>query len=410
MRRRFSKEWLAVTVWITTIYAAIPFVRTLREAFAIRWPVQFLAFAVMAIVAAAAAVTLVVSQRRRHSIRWADVAWLAGIATVLIVWTRSLMERPEEAIHFLEYGVLGVLLYRALRLQIDDPGVFVAGALLGTIVGTVDEILQWLVPDRFWDFRDLVLNGGASVLVQIALWRVVRRTDPPITLRTARFLCRLAACQIALLLLVLAATPQRLGVLAQSLPFLEPLAVSDDVMCEYGFRHSLDARTAFRSRLSREDLFIQDRDRSGEAAAVVEESRGRHGQSLREVPPAVDPFVYEIRVHIFARNRNLAEARRHAEGTREHRRSMTVAARENRILEQVFGMTLSRSTQSWSDRQREAVEAAGDPDAHFVSRVAGHLITAVSEPLLRFLMVAALAVLVAADAPLSRSLRQATRE
>ena len=410
MGRRFSKEWLAVAVWITVIFAAIPFVRTLREAFAVRWPVELLAFAVMTIVAAAAAVTLVVSQRYRHSIRWADVAWLSGIAAVLIVWTRSLMGQPEEAVHFLEYGVLGVLLYRALRLHIPDPGIFVAGALLGIIVGTVDEILQWLVPDRFWDFRDLVLNGGASVLVQIAVWRVVPKPKSRVGPSTLRLLVRLAAAEVLILTICLAATPQRLGALARGLPLLEPLAVSVDVMCEYGFLHTLDESTAFRSRLSRSDLVEQDLRRSVEAAAVVEKSRGRHGQSLREVPPAVDPFVYEIRVHLFARNRNLAEARRQAEGTREHRQSMTVAARENRILEQVFGTTLSRSTQSWSDRQRGAVESAGDPDARFVSRVAGHLITAVSEPRLRFLMLAALVLLVAGDVVLSRSLRRSNRE
>jgi hypothetical protein len=410
MGRRLSKEWLAVAVWITAIFATIPFVRSLREAFAIRWPVELLAFAVMGIVAAAAAVALAVSQRRRHSIRWADAAWLVAIAAVLIFWTRALMGQPEEAIHFLEYGVLGVLLYRALRLHIPDPGVFVAGALLGAIVGTVDEILQWVVPDRYWDFRDLVLNGGASVIVQIALWRVVRKTGSPVTLQTARFVCRLAACQIVLLALVLALTPQRLGELARALPFLEPLAVSSDVMCEYGFLHSLDGRTAFRSRLSRNELFDQDLQRSAEASAAFEKSRGRHGLSLRKVAPAVDPFVYEMRVHIFSRDRNLAEAPRQAEGTREHRRSMTAAARENRILEQVFGDTLSRSAFLWSDRQRTAVESVEDPDARYVSKVAGHLITAVSEPVLRFLMLAALAALVAADVILSRSPRQSTRE
>ncbi|MCJ7755257.1 MAG: VanZ family protein, partial [Thermoanaerobaculales bacterium] len=283
-------------------------------------------------------------------------------------------------------------------------------ALLGAIVGTVDEILQWVVPDRYWDFRDLVLNGGASVLVQIALWRVVRKTTLPVKPQTVLFLCRLAACQIALLILVLAATPQRLAALARSLPFLEPLAVSHDVMCEYGFMHHIDDRTSFRSRLSDRELLDQDLNHSAEAAARLDDSPGRYGRFLREVSPAEDPFTYEARVHVFARDRNLAEAPRHAEGTREHRRSMTTAARENRILEQVFGDTLSQTTCSWSGQQRTAVESAEDLDTRFVSKVAGHLITDVSEPVLRFLMLAALAVLVAADVILSRSLSQPTQE
>ncbi len=410
MGRRLAKEWLAVAAWVAVIYAAIPFVRSLREAFAARWPVEALGFAVMAIVAAATAGALLDVRRRRLRVRIADIAWLGGIAAGLMVWTRLLMGQPEEAVHFVQYGVLGVLLYRALRPHIDDPGVFVAGALLGTIVGTVDEIIQWLVPDRYWDFRDLVLNGGASVAIQLALWRLVRKTDSPVKLRTARLLCRLVACQIALISLVLAATPQRLGSLARTMPFLEPLAAGNDVMAEYGFLHALDERTAFRSRLSRGVLSNLDRTRSAEAAAALDRSQGRHGRFVREVSAAKDPFVYEAGVHVFARDRSLAAAQKHPEGTREHRRSMTAAARENRILEQVFGATLSRSARAWPDSLRAAVSSAEDPDVRFVSRVAGHLITAVGEPTLRFLMLTALALLVAADVFLSRWLRQPARE
>jgi len=271
-------------------------------------------------------------------------------------------------------------------------------------------MVQWLVPERFWDFRDLALNGSASVLVQIAVWRVVPKPTSRVRPSTLRLLIRLAATEILILTICLAATPQRLGALARSMPFLEPLAVSNDVMCEYGFLNRLDGRTAFRSRLTRSELVGQDLQRSAEAAAALERSLGRKGLAHRVVSAAVDPFVYEMRVHIFSRDRNLAAAHRHEEGTREHRRSMTAAARENRILEQVFNGTLKRTNFFWPDSQRTAVESAADPEARFVSKVAGHLITAVSEPLLRFLMLTALAVLVAADAILSRSLRQATRE
>lgn len=408
MGRRLSNRWLAVAAWIAVIYAAIPFVRSLRDAFAARWPVQAVGFAVMGVVAAAAAGALLASRRRRR-VRIADIAWLGGIAAGMIVWTHLLMGQPEEAVHFVEYGVLGVLLFRALRPHINNPGVFVAAALIGTIVGTVDEIIQWTVPDRYWDFRDLVLNGGTSVLVQIAVWRLARQPASPVTLRTARFVCRLAACEIALMTLILAATPHRLASLAHVMPFFKPLTAGNDVMCEYGFLHRLDERTRFRSRLSRNALADEDRTRSVEVAARLDAFRGRYGRFLSEVSPAVDPFLYEMRVHIFARDRSLAEARRHAAGTLEYRRSMTAAAREQRILEGIFGDTLSRSNHAWSDRQRAAVAASENPDARFVSKVAGHLITAISEARLRFLLVSLLILLVAADVMLSRSLRRQAR-
>ncbi|MBD3871962.1 MAG: VanZ family protein, partial [Acidobacteria bacterium] len=60
------------------------------------------------------------------------------------------MGQPEEAVHFLEYGVLGVLLFRALSTHIHDGSVFAAGALIGILVGIFDEIIQWFVPGRYW--------------------------------------------------------------------------------------------------------------------------------------------------------------------------------------------------------------------------------------------------------------------
>jgi hypothetical protein len=85
---------------------------------------------------------------------------------------------------------------------------------------------------------------------------------------------------------------------------------------------------------------------------------------------------------------------------------MTVAARENQILMQVYGATLNRSVFLWPDRQRTAVEAEQDPDSRYVSRVASHLITRVSEPLLRTLILAVIIALAVADLLLTRQIRR----
>lgn len=402
MIRGLPQRWLAAAAWVVVIFTAIPFVRRLREFFVGHWPAELLGFAVMGAVGAAAGAALWVLRRRTEKILPADIVWLASIAAVLIFWTWSLMEQPEEAVHFLEYGGLGVLLYRALRPKMNNPGVFVAAALIGTIVGTIDETIQWIVPDRYWDFRDLVLNGGASVLVQLAIWRLASRPFSKVTVSTVRTLSRLAAVACLLLMLCFAATPQRLAALSHTLPVLAPLADSNDVICEYGFFHRLDAKTSFRSRLSRSELAFQDDRRSAEAAAKLDRSDGRYGAFQRSVTPVSDPFSYEARIHVFARNRNLAEARRSPARSRQHRRAMTVAAREHQILTKIFGDTLERSIFRWSDGRRSAVDAAQDADAPFVSNVARHLITGIREPTLRALMFAVLTALIVADFVLGR--------
>lgn len=397
-----AQRWLAVAAWIVIIFTAIPFVRRLREFFVSHWPAELLGFAVMGVVAAAAGAAMWVLRRRRERIPPADIAWLACIAGVLIYWTWSLMEQPEEAVHFLEYGVLGVLLYRALRPTMNNPGIFVAAALIGTIVGTIDETIQWVVPDRYWDFRDLVLNGGASVLVQLAVWRLASRPFSRMTASTVRTLSRLAAVECLLLILCFAATPQRLAGLSHSFPVFAHLANSNDVICEYGFLHRLDAKTSFRSRLSRNELSLQDARRSVTAAAELDRFKGRYRLFQQSISPSTDPFTYEARVHVFARNQSFAEARRFPKGSRKHALAMTVAAREQRILAQIFGDTVNRSIFRWNDHRITEVETAEDADAPFVSNVAGHLITGISEPMLMALMFAVLIALIATSVVLGR--------
>ena len=402
MTRSVLYRWLPALLWVAVIYTTIPFVRRLRELFVARWPAELIGYAVMAVVVVGAGAAIVALRRRKNRLHFADVAWLLGVAAVLVVWTHHLMGQPEEAIHFLEYGVLGALLYRALRTQIPDATVFIAAALIGAMVGTVDEIIQWVVPDRFWDFRDIVLNAGAGVLAQVAIWRLVPKPETPVGRRSLRPLCRLAAAQVLLLTLCLAATPQRIARLVPHLPGLANAASGTDATCEYGHRHALDDLTEYRSRLELAELANTDAVRAAEVAALLDSSRGAYHDFLRDISPVVDPFAYEARVHLFARDRNLAEARQQAPGSDAHRERMTTAFRENLILERAFGATLARSSFAWRPRMRRQTAEAQDPDLHFVSRVGAHLITAISESALRALMLTLLAALLVCDLRLAR--------
>jgi hypothetical protein len=386
-----------VILWIGLIYASIPFVRRVREAFATRWSPELIGYGVIVIVIGTAAATIAYLQRRKPRIRFADLAWLGMLTGVAIGWAYRLMDQPEEAVHLLEYGILSVLLYRALAERIPDPTVYLTAILIGMLVGTVDEIIQWLVPGRFWDFRDIALNGGAVAVVQMAIWQLDRRPLRDVSRSSMRLLCRLAAIQVLVLTLCLAVTPQRLARLADHIPLPHRLATGTDTICEYGYRHAVDELTFFRSRLSIDELEHSDRQRAAEVAGEIDASRASGGLSRTSTSPFDDPFGYEIRIHLFSRNRNLNRAREHEPGSSDHRRHMTAAWRQNLILESSFGDTLERSSFKWGPQRRESIEAAQDPGAVFVSRAAAHLITRVSEGRLRTLMLALFAALVACE-------------
>jgi len=394
-------RWLAVVAWIVVIYTTIPLVRSLREFFVARWPAELIGIGVILVVVAACAAGLILLRRRRRRLPVADAALLLAVTAVLVIWTWRLMGQPEEAVHFLEYGVLGVLLFRALRTGIHDSSVFVVGALIGILVGIFDEIIQWWVPGRYWDYRDIALNGGASILVQIAISRLA--PAPPISSGSLRRLCRLAAAVVMLLTLCLAATPRRVNRLAELIPALEHLGSEDEAMSEYGHLHRLDKLTSFRSRLSLGALARADRSRAGEVAAALDASRRNYGDFLRRTSPGVDPFTYEARVHLFARDSSAAQARKLTPGSPAFRELMTTAFRENLILEQIFGATLASSSYPWPPPHRAEIEGAQNQTSVFVSKVGAHVITAVSEGQIRALLVGVLIALVICDLALGYS-------
>ena len=99
-----------------------------------------------------------------------------------------------------------------------------------------------------------------------SIWRLTPRPPRPVGAPSLRLLCRLAAAEVLLLTLCLAATPARLALIADHVQLPQRLATGDDAICEYGYRHTIDRLTVFRSRLSVQELARSDRVSAGAAS------------------------------------------------------------------------------------------------------------------------------------------------
>ncbi len=95
-----------------------------------------------------------------------------GVLAVGAVWaavqaTAMARGRPEESalerMHLVLYGLLALLLYRALlRRGRSAVAAAFAAAVLASLVGVADEFVQWLVWLRVGDFHDCLLNASAA--------------------------------------------------------------------------------------------------------------------------------------------------------------------------------------------------------------------------------------------------------
>ena len=141
-----------------------PFIGAIRAAIRAAFPAQFqtMVSAAVAAVVAIALVAAVIRIRDRRPWRFAMLAASIGGAALYarLVATGNPEVDVVEHVHFVEYGLLTWLFYRAWR-PLDNGLAFVWPLLAGVLVGIVDEFVQWFIPARVGEAHDVFLNGVA---------------------------------------------------------------------------------------------------------------------------------------------------------------------------------------------------------------------------------------------------------
>lgn len=91
-----------------------------------------------------------------------------------------ILELPEEQVHFIEYGILSALIYVALTHDINNRSIYFLSSLIVFVFGAIDEVAQWVLPNRIFDIRDLVINGTAGIMAQLLIAMVIskRKVSP----------------------------------------------------------------------------------------------------------------------------------------------------------------------------------------------------------------------------------------
>jgi len=292
-----------------------------------------LLFGAAFVVAVAAAIVIALRRiRTRRALRYGTLAAALAIGGGYMWAIRT--PWPEvnavERVHFVEYGLIALLFYRARLRQGSgaagtghDLGLFLEPLLLGFMVGTLDEWLQWFIPVRVGEAHDVFLNLvslGCGLMFAAAL-------EPPDNFSpTLRPQTRMqAGIVMAVVWLVFAG-----GFIGQ---------------VHLGGFVDVDANVRFRSHYTAERLDELQRDRT---------------ERWRTDPPRVlrrlsreDQYLDEGLWHVRARNR---------EGG-------VMAWRENLILERFFAPVLDTPTYAspegnrWSPEQRANLEAQIDPNA-----------------------------------------------
>jgi VanZ family protein len=196
---------LAAAVSLALVLGA-PFIGQLRSSLRSAFPGYYVTIVLAAIGLAVAAglIAALARIRERRGARYGALAAALGIAAAYAMWSAT--GNPEvdavQRFHFVEYGLVTLLFYRAWR-PMGDLAILILPVFAGLLVGTLEEWFQWFIPGRVGEVNDIFLN-----LVAIACGLLFSLAfDPPERLepRVAPGSRRLIGAIAAIVLLAFAA-------------------------------------------------------------------------------------------------------------------------------------------------------------------------------------------------------------
>ncbi len=234
-----------------------------------------------------------------RALGWFAVA-AAAVAAYLARSTRgTASEAAYERLHFVLYGLVALLLYRALARDVSRVWALLGGAAGVVLTGVLDEGVQWLVPLRTGELFDIALNLYGGLCGLLLAQGLPVASDGHDRARSVR---RGVVVLVALALLL-------------SLAFIDRAHLGHEVSDpEIG---------VFRSFHTAEQLAAANEDRTERWA------REMPVLPLRKAMAIEDYFLTEAAWHVVARRDALAAE------------DMDTAWRENRILQKYFPVTLT---------------------------------------------------------------------
>lgn len=94
--------------------------------------------------------------------------WLV-VLTLIYALGLNRLKLPIERIHFIEYGLLAIFVFRALRHNVRNKSIYLWSGIIVFCLGLLDEGIQYILPNRVYDTRDVIVNGIAGILGLLVL-------------------------------------------------------------------------------------------------------------------------------------------------------------------------------------------------------------------------------------------------
>lgn len=150
--------WFIIFAYVLLIYISLPYARVvLNEIYAVagirflNYLFLFLSFVIFVLF------IYLFRQKGRY------LCLALFLSFFILVGANLFLKFPEERIHFIEYALLGSFVFFACKnTSFFEKYVIFFSMILVFIFGALEEIIQYFLPNRVGDVRDVVMNfvGG----------------------------------------------------------------------------------------------------------------------------------------------------------------------------------------------------------------------------------------------------------
>ncbi len=164
MNKRTS-HWALVIIWTGLIYSTLYIVRPICEFLKQYTPFDAIIWGLFVLTLIGIIYFVFFHVRRMKPLSYLLFFGTLACYAAALFWLKI----PEERIHLIQYGILVCLLVRALRLDFPPSAAYAGAFVLTSLLGLGDEGIQHILPNRYFQWKDVILNSVSAAL-GLLLW------------------------------------------------------------------------------------------------------------------------------------------------------------------------------------------------------------------------------------------------
>ena len=155
-----TQYWGLAAAWTILIYSTLYIVRPICDFLKQHTPFDAIVWGFFVFISAWIIYFVFFHVRLRGASSYGLFFGTVVCYSAALVWLKI----PEERIHLIQYGILACLVVRALKLDFPPLAAYAGAFFLTSLLGLGDEGIQHILPNRYFEWKDVILNSVSAGL------------------------------------------------------------------------------------------------------------------------------------------------------------------------------------------------------------------------------------------------------